>query len=96
MPATQQDREMREWSDERWQLTLDAIGENTRKYDNLLRAVQNGFNSIGSELNTLYRRQARLERMFFWLLGLVALNMVGWIAVAALLSYGLMRLFSVT
>lgn len=95
MPAVERD-------DERWQLALDGIGELSRKYDMLLRSVQNGFGSLGLELDEIRQSLARLEadgalraKMQLWLIAFSALNSIGWIIVAALLLYGMMRLFSV-
>jgi len=99
MAAVQHDKDE---SDHQWQLALDGIGDLSRQYRDLVKMVQNGFGSLGTESDELRQRLARLEseaaaraKMQLWLLITTAINGIGWIIVAALLLYGIMRLFSV-
>lgn len=85
-----------------WDLTLDGIADLSQQYHGLVKMVQSGFNSLGTENDELRQRLARLEadgvlraKMQLWLIAFSALNSIGWIVVAALLLYGIMRLFSV-
>lgn len=93
---------MTERDDARWQLALDGIKDLAQQYRELVKMTQNGFNSLGTESDQLRQRLAHLEadgalraRMQVWLLVTNAINAIGWLVVAALLLYGLMRLFSV-
>lgn len=99
MPAIERDKEER---DHQWQLALDGIQELSQQYHGLVKMTQSGFGSLGNELDELRQRLARLEadgvlraKMQLWLIAFSALNSIGWIVVAALLLYGIMRLFSV-
>jgi hypothetical protein len=91
-----------ERDDDRWQLALDGMKELSGQYRELLKLVQVGFGSLGNEVDTLRQQLARLEadgalraKMQLWLLVATAINGIGWIIVATLLLYGIMRLFSV-
>ena len=100
MAATQRDED--EDQDHQWQLALDGIAGLSQQYHGLVKMVQSGFNSLGTENDELRQRLARLEadgalraKMQLWLLVTNAINGIGWLLVAALLLYGIMRLFSV-
>lgn len=99
MAAVERDQEER---DHQWQLALDGIADLSQQYRDLVKMVQNGFGSLGTENNALHTRLAQLEaeaavraKMQLWLLVTNAINGIGWIIVATLLLYGIMRLFSV-
>lgn len=55
MAATQQD------TDDRWQLALELARENTQRYQDLVKIVQAGFGSLGTEVDGLRRELRNAE-----------------------------------
>jgi hypothetical protein len=95
MPAVERD-------DDRWQQALKGISELSQQELDLRKMIQSGFNVLGTEVDILRQQIVRLEadgalraRMQLWLLVTNAINGIGWLLVAGLLLYGIMRLFSV-
>jgi hypothetical protein len=98
---TELERERRQ-SDERWLLALNSLQEVSGQYRELLKLVQNGFSTLSLENDAIRQRLKRLEAdasrqraALLALLILGSITVIACLAVAALLVYVGMRLFSV-